>query len=236
MDKVAIILQPFGCGDVIFAMGVAENFREQGYKTLWPVKPWFVEGLNRAYPNVTFVPDDIFEPNLFLLKDVNSFLGSMKIVPIRWSDAILGQPSKLWMRTKYDLYNLDYTKWKTHAYYKRYPEKEYAIMDDFNLQPGEKFNLIATTFRSNFGGVVPINVNNGYRNIEMTVMPGYSLFDWSFLIERATTIHAVNSAIFYLIELLSCQAEEIHLYSRVPDEIGFPYTDYLMTKNYILHQ
>lgn len=231
----ALILQAFGVGDVIFAMGVAEYFREQGYEVTWPVKPSFVEGLTRAYPNIKFDSDENYEPSLFNIKE-DKIVDGVRIIPIRWSDMILGKDSKLWMRTKYDLYNLDYTKWKESAGYIRSPEKEGQLCHLFDIKIGEPYNLVNQIYRSNYTGAVPITVNNGLRNVEMRIIHGYSLFDYSLLIEYATNIHVVNSAIFYLLELLNLSAKEVHLYSRKPDEVGFPYVHYLMTKDYILHE
>lgn len=216
-------------------MGVAEHFREQGYSITWPVKPPFVEGLSRAYPNIKFDSDEHYDPNLFNIKE-DKIVDGVRIIPMRWSHQILQKENKWWMRTKYDLYNLDYRTWKDHAMYVRYPEKEKELFYYLGLLPGDKFNLISKVYRSNFSGSVPFEVNNGLRNIEMKVLPAFSLFDWSMVIEEATNIHAVNSAILYLLELLSPKAKEIHLYSRVPDEVGFPYVHYLLSKEYILHE
>lgn len=235
MNKVALFLQPFGIGDAIFAKGVANYFMQQGYKILWPVKPAFVDGLNRAYPDITYIPDDVVMPEIFNLK-TDHVRDGMRIVPIRWSDAILGRQSKEWMRTKYDLYNLDYKTWVNHAWFKRDTNREHALMRELDLKPGEKYNLVNQIYKSNFAGNVAIDIENGLRNVEMTLRNGYSIFDWSGIIQNATHIHVVNSAIFYLLELLELKAESVHLYARVPDEKGFPYVDYLMTKNYNLHE
>jgi hypothetical protein len=233
--RKAIILQAFGIGDVIFAMGVAEHFIKQGYSVIWPVKPMFVEGLQIAYPNVCFDSDENYSPELFNIKE-DKLVDGARIIPIRWSDRLVGKESKWWMRTKYDLYGLDYTLWKKYAVYERNHNKEKELFYSvFGLMDGEKFNLINRSFRSNFTGSINIEPNNEIRNVEISVRAGYSLFDYSLLIERATNIHVVNSAIFYLLELLELRAESVHIYSRIPDEVGFPYVDYLMTKKYILH-
>lgn len=230
----ALILQAFGIGDVIFAMGVAEHIRWQGYEIEWPVKPHFVEGLQRAYPSIKFTSDEDYPPGLFMIKE-DIVVNGERIIPIRWSDHILKMDSKYWMKTKYMLYGLDYTKWKKSAYYYRDSVKELELYNSLGLKNDEEYNLINQTYKSTFGGNVPIKVENGLRNIEMIAVPGFSIFDWSYVLQNATNIHVVNSAVFYLLELLDLKAKQVHLYSRHPEERGFPYIEYLISKDYILH-
>lgn len=234
--KTALISQPFGIGDHLFAMGIAKKIQAEGYNIVWPVKKEFVEGNNLAFPDISFISEETID-NKYLLVKEDKVVDWLRIIPIRWSDAIMGRPSKEWMRTKYDLYSMDYGNWRDAASkYCRSMWRETTLFEEYGIEDGQPFNLINCMFRSNFTGNVPIKINNDYKNVEMRVIPGYSLYDYSLMIERASTIHVVNSAIFYLLEILNLSASEVHLYSRVPDEIGFPYTDYLQTKPYILHQ
>lgn len=203
---------------------------------MWPVKKEFCDGLNRAYPTISFIPEEHFDPSILMIMDKNAIVNGHRIAPIRWSDAILGRPSKEWMRTKYDLYNMDYKEWKRDAMFVRDKEKEKDLFRMFGIKEGEPFILTNPMFRSNFTGHIPMVTGNDLPVVEMRIIEGYSLFDYAGLIEKATQIHVVNSAIFYLLEVLDLSADEVHLYSRHPDEIGFPYTDYLQTKPYILHQ
>lgn len=232
MSKTALILQPFGIGDAIFAQGVAHHFMEDGYRIVWPVKEEFVEGLSRAYPRLSWVDENAFNPALFNLKK-DCLCYGFRVIPIRWSNSILGKPNKIWMRTKYDMYGLRWEDWKLSAYFTRTENEDKLFYEVLGLEDGDLYNLISPTYRSDFTGHGAIEVNNGLRNITMEKLPGFSLFDWALVIERAQTIHAVNSSILYLLEILNLDAQEVHLYSR-KEEKGFPHVDYLFTKNYIL--
>src|SRR5689334_3953907 len=110
-------------------MGIINHFVDQGYKVIWPVMQQFVEGNNRAYPQATFVPQNMFDQKLFQIKE-DKIVDGVRIIPIRWSDQILKQPSKYWMKTKYMLYGLDYTKWKDGAEYMRSEERERRLYYD----------------------------------------------------------------------------------------------------------
>jgi hypothetical protein len=235
MNKTALISQPAGLGDTIFAQGVADHLIKQGYEVIWPVKNHMLLGLQRAYPKVKWIPESLIHKDFLLMKE-DCEVGGVRVVPIRWSDQILKQPVKYWMKTKFDLMGLDWRNWKEGAKFKRCGVRECKIFHEiYELERGEKYNLINTSFRNDSSKKVNINPNNGLKDVVMGFHEGYSLFDHADLIEQAENIYVANSSIFYLLELLELSAKEVHLYERTPDEVGFPHVDYLMTKNYILH-
>jgi hypothetical protein len=233
--KTAMISQFSGWGDCIFAQGVAQHFIKDGYEVVWPVNNQMVLGLQRAYPKINWVPESLVKPTLFDIKE-DCIVDDVRILPIRWSERIVNEPVKYWMKTKFQLFGLDYKNWKQAAMFKRCGKREVKLYYEiYELEKGEKFNLINTAFRNDSSKSVNVVVDNGLRNIVMGYHEGYSLFDHALLIERAANIHVANSSIFYLLELLDLSAKEVHLYERTGDEVGFPHVDYLMTKNYILH-
>jgi hypothetical protein len=235
MTKTALISQPAGWGDTIFAQGIAKHLVEQGYEVIWPVKNHMVVGLQRAYPKVNWIPDSLVNKELLDIKE-DCLVNGVRIIPIRWSERILGEPVKYWMKTKFDLMGLDWRNWKEGAKFKRCGVRECKLFHEkYELERGEKYNLINTSFRNDSSKKVNINPNNGLKDVIMVFHEGYSLFDHANLIEDAENIYAANSSIFYLLELLELSAKEVHLYERTGDEIGFPHVDYIMTKNYILH-
>ena len=65
----------------------------------------------------------------------------------------------------------------------------------------------------------------------MRSIPGFSLFDWSLVIEKATEIHTVGTSINYLIELLEIEGKEVVLYKRLPDENHYENYDYILEKH-----
>lgn len=233
--KQLLMLQFFGIGDCCYSQGVAQKFIDDGYSVLWPVMPNFVEGLSRAYPHITWVPYTLFKPEIFNIKEDKEIDG-MRIFPMRWSDQILGIESRYWMKAKHLYAGLDPEKWKDHAMWKRDPQKEKELRQKY-IVAGEVFALVNKTYRSDFTGKIQMGLPEGIKIVEMEVLPGYSLFDWAGLIERASYIHIVNSSALYMLELLYLAAIETHIYVRKPDEVDFKYVDYIMSseKNYILH-
>lgn len=235
MDKTAIILQLFGLGDQIFTITLCHEFISEGYKIIYPVQEQFLEGNNRAYPEITFVSESLFKPELFAHKK-DFVLDGVRIIPIRFAEAILNRPYRNHMISKYDLYHKDWKIWKRNAYPKRYPETEAELKKILGIAENEEYNFIQTKFGSKGRYQHGISIDNGLKNIELTNIEGYSLFDWCGVIEGATMIHSVSSSTLYLYELLDLKAKECHLYIRKPIEHNFDYVSFLFTKPYILHQ
>lgn len=228
-----IILQPFGIGDVIFSMGAIKMLND---KILWPVLPEYASDLNRAYPDIHFIDWNLVKVD-YNRKD-RHFHQDAEVIPLRWQDVPIWEC----MKNKFAYFGLDWKLWRPGAMWKRDYEKEFALVKRLDIERGEKFNLINIKWgcqsrdglRPGASYVSFKAVDNGLRNIVLDIIPGYSLFDWSTIIERAANIHTVSTSLLYLIELLRLSAKEIHLYRR-PNEKDFKNVDYIFSKNYILH-
>lgn len=234
MVKV-LVLQAFGIGDCIFAQSIAHHFLEQNIEVLWPVRDEYYDGLNMAYPKVKWIPQSIVKDPLFEIKE-KTYVSGILISPIRWSDSYMKVPYKEVMRAKYAMYGLDWKTWRNHAMPERNYDREHQLMDYLGISPKTKYNLIATQFGMSGARAVDIQVTNGFKNVNMEIVPGFHLFDWCGVIENADTIHAVSSSTLYLFEVMKLRASEVHLYVRKGVEANFSFVDYLFTKNYILHQ
>lgn len=222
-------------GDIIFCQSIAQHFISNGQQVIWPVKNEYFEGVERAYPDINWVPDSIVKPEVFNIKEKIEYDG-MLVAPIRWSDSYMKVPYKDVMVAKYTMYDMDWMEWRNHATPKRSAEREDALMRHLGIAKYEPYNLLSVNFGSGVKRTADINISNGLRNIEMDFIEGYSLFDWCGIIEKARTIHAVSSSSLYLFEVLPLRAEEIHLYARKPVESDLSFVKPLLTKDYILHE
>lgn len=160
-------------------------------------------------------------------------IGGCRVIPIGHANSIMEVPYSRCMEIKYTMYGYDWQTWR-NTMYKRDVTRETKLFELLGIK-GE-YNLINTRFRSNETGIVPVTVDNGLQNIIMDNYEGYSLFDWSYVIENATNIHSVGTSICFLLELLDLKAKEIHMYKREPDEKDFKNYDYILQKHkYIYH-
>lgn len=232
-NKLLIIQQFFGIGDIIFTQTIANDFIKAGYKVLWPVLPQFVEGLNRAYPNVVFIDKNLVHIN-YENKEYKEE-GGVTYLPMRYSEWLMKKPYLHHMESKYSYLGKDWRTWKEHAMPVRNSGKEKELAKILGISEGDKYNLVSTSFGSSGTHSISIDVNNDYKNIELYPIESFSLFDWCGIIEGAETIHAVSSATLYLLEILNLSTKEVHIYPRKPIEQDLRFVEFLMTKNYIKH-
>lgn len=209
------------------------HFAKQGYSIEWVVMDEFVLAFQYAYPSINFFPVSSVPKSYMENRNIGMVNGKLNI-PIRFADSIMKVPYTECMKAKYMMYNLDWRNWKDNAIYQRNEAKENVLYHYLNPD-NEPYNLVNNIFGSQSQLRTNITVNNDFQNIDMKTIAGYSLFDWSLLIERATNIHTVSTSIIYLLELLQLQAKEIHIYPRYP-ETHLKNVDYILTShNYILH-
>jgi hypothetical protein len=232
-SKTAAIIQPFGIGDCIWSQTIAHRFMKAGYNIIWPVLPQFVEGLQRAYPDITWL-NAYDQKKVDLNTKVQKVIDGILHVPIRWSVDIMGVPYSQCMSSKYDMYGWDWRIWKDHAMWKRDEAKEKALFYDvLKLKDGDEFILTNKYYRSDLSGIAPIPVFEE-KTVEMKRFMAYSIFDWAFTLERAKEIHVVSSAILYMLEMLELK-QPIHLYTRLPEESDFRNVEFLFSKRYHTH-
>lgn len=231
---IVIPNQTFGLGDIIFEHTLVRELVTNEDRVIWPVSPALTEGLNRAYPDFTFVDMNVLRLNLERKEEFE--MNGSRILPLRYADMILKVPYHMCMKSKYMLYGKNWEDWKRQAMWQRDTAKEQALYDALELKEGEQYNLINRYFRTDFSGVADINIDNGLRNIDMQSYQGFSLFDWAKVIESATQIHTVSTSIIYILELLTVKALQVDLYLRKPDEKDFRNAEYILQSHkYVQH-
>ncbi len=229
---IIVPIQWFGLGDIIFEQTLVRKIAK-GNAIMWPSDALFVEGLNRAYPDITFI--DRAKADIDYECKEDYVKNAMRFLPLRWADTILKVPYSQCMASKYALYDMDYRIWKEKAMWRRDEEKEDELYKLLQCDKKE-YNLVNSFFGSQSQLRVSIEVSNGLPNINMGTVQGYSLFDWAKVIENASTINVVSSSIIYILEMLALKAPEVHLYCRKPIEHDFKTIDYIFEKHkYIQH-
>lgn len=236
-------LQRWGLGDIIFCQALAKYWIDNGDTVIWGVEPHFLEGLIRAYPQCIFLDKRILNID-YECKTHKPFADGI-IEPIRWSDSIMNVPYSQVMSSKYSMYGIDFRTWRD-VMYERSQMREVTLREIMFSKIHEQckqlglteytYNLISPYYGSGSQFKANIEPDNGLPNIYMSSIPGYSLFDWSLLLEHATEIHAVSSSIIYLLELLNFTGKA-HLYPRekIEPKTWYENISYLLTKNYVIH-
>lgn len=244
----AVILQTFGIGDVIFSQTAIELYRtkESINRIFWPVRPEWIEGLQRAYPKITFIDHRTsgvdFERKDWhsqtLIHEGKSIL--VENIPLRWCVQLMKVPYQDCMKAKYTMFREDWQKWRKYGMFKRDAVREAKLFRLLGLQMNEPYVLENRRFRQDESGIIQTKAkdtcySNAWRHVEMRSILGFSLFDWAGVIENAREIHTVSTSIIYIFELLAKLRPQIFIYIRKPDEKSHRNYDYLLTSNdYVL--
>lgn len=242
--------QPFGIGDVIFCQTLVRKIAD-GLPIVWPVLPHFVDGLNRAYPDIKFINSktsgfDFERRDQF--SGIHAEYGAYTQLPLRWADVLLGVPYNDCMKAKYQLYGLDFEIWRDCAMWARDGIKEHdlwikecvnqGIHLDFTgdeRNASDEYTFVNYIFGSE--GVFRKIIPDKGKQLSMRIIDGYSLFDWMGTIQHATAIHTVNTSIIYLLEMLDLKAPEVHLYQRTIKGQTFDNIKYILKRHkYVLHE
>jgi hypothetical protein len=232
--KTYLFNQPAGIGDIFFIMAVAQKYKKEGHKIVWPTK-YHYHNIQKNFPEVWFVPIDYFIGYDYYDQKREIFEDEKYItIPFRWADVILHGKSILssCMRDKYDLIGLPMDYWRQFEI-KRDHAMEDKLFQSLGLE-GKEYNIINEN-QTVLLQKTKINVDNGLTNIYMNMDDHqYNLLDWLKVMENAKTIHTVATSVLVLIEKMEEKAEERHIYKRIWDNDHSSY-DYYLDKNYVFH-
>lgn len=230
--KAVVINQFFGIGDILFIEPICRRFWQGGHRVIIPVMKQFLS-LQSHFPYIEFVDKDKFDidyENQCVVETEEHI-----IYPVRWSMEYFKSPLNDTMKNKYKMFDLPLDTWRELTWL-RHRWREERLMKHLGISKEEGYNLIQTVFHSYRNSRIKIKtIDNGLKTVELLPIEGYSLLDWATVIENAKEIHVVNTSSLYLFETLNLKAKEIHLYSRNVKGRDFQQTEYLRTKNYILH-
>lgn len=230
-EKICVFNQFFGLGDILFIEPIMRRYFQNGYKVILPVLNKYLD-LQPYFPYIEFVDKELYKINYDEHKIIDD--GNKLILPLRWSREFFNSTYKDTMRNKYLMVNMNLDEWKSLIWL-RHRHKEEALKKLLNINEGDKYNLINKNFHTFFDGHREIIINNGLKNIEMNFIDGYTLLDWSGIIESATTIHTVDTSIMFLLETLKLSTDDIQIYNRYSNRNDFYKTNYLFEKKYIKH-
>ena len=219
-----LILQPHGIGDVIFCQTLV---RSLGSDITWPVLGKFVKDLKRSYPDINWIDVEKSPVPLDIRKE--TYLNGYRVIPIRFSDTIMRYHYRYVMKAKYDMYKMDFRRWKELAMWKRDTKKEDKLFNLLGLEP-KKYVLKNLTFTSAGNRKININVDG----IEMAEIPGYSIFDWAKVFENAIEIHTVSTSILYILDMLN--TGKVNVYIRRPLESSHLFYQYIFTDRKFIYR
>lgn len=236
MDKKVIINQFFGLGDIMFIEPIYRHYHNQGYQVIAPVEDhyyWVSEYIQYVhFRKKSEFPYD-YESLFHGEKD-----GALH-VPLRFAHPLYrglhphcGDYRENWMRDKYLYLGLDEQLWRT-LQWTRNTAKEDALVARLGISG--PYNLVNPNYGGGFSGI-NITPKNDLPNIAMSKIDNFSLLDWAPVIERASNIYTVETSLLWLVEALNTQAQEYHLYPRVPHLDNVNYIKDYLKKNWTFYE
>lgn len=229
MEKEKLVVQqPFGMGDILF---ISPIVRKLDYEIVWPVESHYL-----------WIKDYIKEDNIKFI-DINEYIFTSDYVNIPVADFLNAEPTlkKMGyeidcMTAKYIYADHDLEKWRT-LYWERNLNKENSLMRHLGIDDGKPYNLINLNFAEpNLGYRIDVNLDNGYKNIYMDYLDGYTLLDWGMVIEKSKEFHTVCTSTLFMVEFLDCTQTELHLYPRKGLEKNLDHVRPLISERWICHE
>ncbi len=237
-DKKEVVINQGGggLGDQLFIEPIFRHYHDKGYTVVSPIDYQYL-WLQEYIPYVQFKDKSKYGYNCEI---VNQPHDGRLHVPTRFSNPLYrgfpdlhyGDDRKNWMRDKYLYLGLDEWKWKEMKW-ERKMDKEKKLFDSLGLIVNE-YNLV----NQNWGGSferIKIVPKNDLPTIHVSKIPGFSMLDWGMVIENATKIFTVETALVWPIEILNTKADELHLYPRYPALTDLKYFEGQLIKNWVLH-
>lgn len=229
--KQCIINQFFGLGDILFVEPICRHYQRLGYTIVFPVLKKYLE-IKRHFPYITFIDKDEYGIDYDNKKPEQT--EDNIILPLRWSREVFNEATDdNQMRNKYKMVNLPLSDWRKLTWV-RFVDKENELKTMLTLKD-EPYVLVNKNWYSFENKTAKFKVKTDKKIVNMNFISGYTMLDWSKVIEDADEIHTVNTSLLYLLETLELKTNNIHLYPRLENNIDLKHIDYLLSKNYTIH-
>jgi hypothetical protein len=235
MEKICLVKQPAGAGDIFFCQKIAKIIQEntEYKKIIWPVAEeysYFNEYMGNE--NLLFVKEtEDFPQKSMFYSNITEVISNdnFMYVPLESASRVLGRCSChnnpiADCHMKYNFMNMDHSDWDNYFSFTRNFEREKQLIDKIGIDINQPFNLI----NHNFGTypdykIRPIDhfINNSYQNLYMNFIPGARLFDWLGIFEKASEIHTIATSVGFILKKIN--VKNVYIYSKETPNDDFSY-------------
>lgn len=215
-DKICIVRQPAGLGDILFCQKIVYKIKEKyNLNVIWPVSKEYssIESDINSPAKFCSIDADFPFKNLFGQKNI---INNDKILYIPLQDADQYYPGLCMMDSKYKFVGLKYNDWQLYLHLNRDKDKEQNLKRELGISKGEDYVILNKTYGSLSAPAICrylLNFKSKFKIIELKKIEGYSLFNWSLVLEQAKEIHTVDTSLMYIMEKLNITGK-MFCYSR----------------------
>lgn len=207
-NKICLIHQPAGIGDVFYLQFVARKYMSMNYQVIWPLKDqlmWiqdYITDIQFCSVNDNFPGKEYYGQDVIIISPQFVYLGVDR--PHLWD---INAP--LTMSSKYQVLNLDHKEWVNGFKYDRNLEKENDLY----------YNVLGLTDDSEYVYVNQYyNTDNrkhtmfdervfDYPIVLNEIIDGFTPFDWCKVFENAKEIYTRPTSISFIIDTLKTKAK-----------------------------
>ena len=242
MEKVCLIRQPAGIGDIFYCLKIGKELAKCGYNVIWPLSSTItylqdylddIGGISFVDEQSDFLYKEYYNSREMLVAEDHSFM----YLPLQFSDGIaktddyFANNTMVKMNVKYRWLNMTSNDWCDYFKFKRNKSKEDELF--LKLNPSnEKYILTNLNFgtppHTDTCRLFP-DIEKGIKIIKMQIYPDYNLFDWCKIIENAEEVHTVETSLILLMEKLNLP-EKLFMYSRHVPSSFHPMEDWINNK------
>lgn len=236
MEKICLLKQPVGLGDIFYLQKFAYILNQNGYKIIWPIRDdviWVkdyikVDWIEFCKLSEDFIGKEYYNSGHFILKGDNFLFISPDGYKL---------PDKGIMPSKYALIDSSDDEWYNYFTFERNYEKENELyFDVLNLKEDSKYvfwsNMVTTNGSRTYDELNDLSFDIPI--VKLKFIDGYTLFDWCKIVENATEIHTAHTGINYIIDKLNLKAKVYKMYQGLhsPD---IQYVPFKNNPEYILN-
>lgn len=232
-NKVCLIKQPAGVGDIFFCQKAAKFLRDKfGCSSIkWPVISEF-EWLRDYITDIDFCNIDSIK-----MPAGNNIIQTDDFIYVPLQDADQHMLDQSVMVSKYKFCGIGFSDWSNFLNIRRNTEREQQLKSKVLRDIGTK----EFAFVNKIYGSPPASVTCKYMDniktdlpvVELSYIPGITLIDWSIILEMATSIYTVETSLNFIIEVLNTTTD-LHMFSKHSPP-SFSQIDMLFNKPWVYH-
>ena len=207
--KPCIIKQPAGVGDVFFLQKIAHTYRQKGHEIIWPLRDdivWIADYI----PDITWCKlSEWLQGPYGKLFNYGGFAETEEFIYIDASTAdrtFNTDPTRI-MSAKFGLAGLDHKDWAKYFKFNRNREKERELYHDV-LGIKEDYVYVNDITHTDLRKTSSLaNKKYDYPVIENKIVDGFTLLDWTMVLQNAKEIHTVPTAVCFMVDVIDTDAE-----------------------------
>ena len=207
--KPCIIKQPAGVGDVFFLQKIAHTYRQKGHEIIWPLRDdivWIADYI----PDITWCKlSEWLQGPYGKLFNYGGFAETEEFIYIDASTAdrtFNTDPTRI-MSAKFGLAGLDHKDWAKQFKFNRNREKERELYHDV-LGIKEDYVYVNDITHTDLRKTSSLaKAKYDYPVIENRVVDGFTLLDWTMVLQNAKEIHTVPTAVCFMVDVIDTDAE-----------------------------